>query len=65
MKTKTELLKQLEERIGNHYFECLSFCSVLNMLRSEIRFSDKVEEELDKLFELIRLEAEEELKNDR
>ena len=62
MKTKTELLKELEERIGEHYFQCLHFCSILNLLRGEVKFSSKIEQKLDEVFELIKLEANKELK---
>ena len=64
MQTKKELLKQLQERIGDHYMMCLNFCTILNLLRGEIEFSDRIEQKLDELFELIKEEANEEIKDD-
>ena len=54
MQTKRELLQQLQERVGDHYFMCLNFCTILNLLREEIKFNAKVEQKLDELFELIK-----------
>lgn len=58
---KRGLLQKLEEEVGEHYFECLNFCSLLNMLREEIKFSDEVEEQLDAVFKMIKTEANREL----
>ena len=64
MQTKKELLEELQKRIGEHYFMCLNFCTILNLLREEIKFNAKVEQKLDELFELIKKEANEEIKDD-
>ena len=64
MQTKRELLEQLQERVGDHYFMCLNFCTILNLLREEIKFNAKVDQKLDELFELIKEEANEEIKDD-
>ena len=43
---------------------CLDFCTILNLLREEIKFNAKVEQKLDELFELIKGEANEEIKDE-
>ena len=62
---KKELLEELRKNVGEHYFECLNFCSILNLLRSEIKFNYVVEEKLDEIFELIKVEAEKEIEDVR
>ena len=54
MKTKKELLEELQERVGN----------ILNLLREEIKFSNDIEQKLDILFELIKEEANEIIKDE-